>query len=333
MILIKKYSIKAVCSLISLLPFLLISFVPDKNPPEAEISNGIIHAHLYLPDADNGYYRATRFDWSGVIKDLEVNGHHYYGQWYEKYSPTINDAIMGPVEAFDPIGYDDIKPGESFIKIGVGFVTKPNDLPYNFATYYPIVDGGKWITKVKKDQVQFEQLLKGTEYAYDYIKTVKLVKNKPIMVLSHALKNTGTTTIETSVFDHNFLVMDKQTTGPGFVVTLPLTPTEQISVRIQDYAELRDNQLIFLKDLEKRNVSFKDLTNGDGANYNLKVENHNTGAAVKITGDKRISKLVFWSASKTICPEPYINIKVEPGKTFIWNITYEYYNCDITKTP
>lgn len=330
---IKKYLIKAVGSVICLLSFLLISFVPGKNPPEAEISNSLIHAHLYLPDAQSGYYRATRFDWSGVINDLEVNGHHYYGQWYEKYSPTINDAIMGPVEAFDPVGYDEIKPGESFVKIGVGFVRKLNDLPYNFSTYYPIVDGGKWNTKVKKDQVQFEHILKETEYAYDYIKTVKLVKNKPIMVLSHTLKNTGTKTIETSVFDHNFLVIDKQPTGPGFLLTFPLKPTEQLNARMQEYAKLQDNQLIFLKDLDGRNVSFKDLTNGDGADYSLKIENHNTGAAVKITGDKRISKLVFWSASKTVCPEPYINIKVEPGKTFNWNITYEYYNCAITKTP
>ena len=332
MMMIKQYLLKAVSSLICMLSFLLISFIPDKNPPEAEISNGLIHAHLYLPDADNGYYRATRFDWSGIINDLEVNGHHYYGQWYEKYSPVINDAIMGPVEAFDPIGYDGIKSGGSFLKIGVGFVTKPDDGPYNFATYYPIVDGGKWHTKVKKNRVQFEQILKGTEYAYDYCKTVKLVKNKPIMVLSHTLKNMGTKTIETSVFDHNFLVMDKQLTGPGFVVTLPLKPNEQLNARMQAYAELQGNQLLFLKDLDGKNVSFKDLTNGNGADYNLKVENHNTGAAVKITGDKRISKLVFWSASKTICPEPYINIKVEPGKTFTWNITYEYYNCDITKT-
>lgn len=333
MLVIKKYSIKVVCSLICLLPFLLISFVPDKNPPEAEISNDLIHAHLYLPDAVNGYYRATRFDWSGVINHLEANGHSYYGQWYEKYSPTINDAIMGPVEAFDPVGYDEIKPGESFVKIGVGFVRKPNDLPYNFATYYPIVDGGRWNTKVEENQVQFEHILKGTEYAYDYIKTVKLVKNKPIMVLSHTFKNTGTKTIETSVFDHNFLVMDKQPTGPGFVLTFPLKPTEQLNARMQEYAKLQDNQLIFLKDLDRRNVYFKDLTNGDGAAYSLKVENHNTGAGVKIIGDKRISKLAFWSASKTVCPEPYINIKVEPGKTFTWNITYEYYNCDITKTP
>jgi len=51
---------------------------------------------------------------------------------------------------------------------------------------------------------------------------------------------------------------------------------------------------------------------------------------VKITADRRISKLVFWSAEKTICPEPYISIHLEPGQTFTWNITYEYYINEVT---
>jgi len=328
-----KYFIKVVYGMICLLPVLLISFRSDEKPPGANISNGLIKAHVYLPDANDGYYRATRFDWSGVMNSLEVNGHQYYGQWYEKYSPTIDDAIMGPVESFDPVGYEKIKPGGQFLKIGVGVVKKPDDLPYNFETYYPIVNGGQWNIKVKKDRVQFEQILKGTEYAYDYRKTVALVKNKPVMVIRHSLKNRGSETITTSVFDHNFLVMDHQMTGPGFVLTLPCNPTEQISPSMQPYVKIKGNQLIFLKDPGRQHVSFKDLTNGVGADYNIKVENHNTGAAVKITGDKRISKMVFWSSSKTICPEPYIKIEVKPGNTVTWEITYEYYHCDITKTP
>src|SRR6185295_14647599 len=67
--------------------------------PQAEISNGILHARLYLPDAEKGYYRSTRFDWSGVMPSLEYRGHSYCGQWFPQYAPTINDAIMGPVES------------------------------------------------------------------------------------------------------------------------------------------------------------------------------------------------------------------------------------------
>ena len=55
--------------------------------PQAEISNGQIRVKLYLPDAKNGYYRGTRFDWSGVIASLEYKGHNFYGPWFDRTDP------------------------------------------------------------------------------------------------------------------------------------------------------------------------------------------------------------------------------------------------------
>src|SRR5450432_3389805 len=97
--------------------------------PRAEISNGSVRAKLYLPDPDNGYYRATRFDWSGVIASLEYKGHNYFGVWFPRYDPKINDAITGPVEEYrtgeSALGYENAKTGETFIRIGVGVLRKP----------------------------------------------------------------------------------------------------------------------------------------------------------------------------------------------------------------
>ncbi|HVN82228.1 MAG TPA: hypothetical protein VMW38_24805, partial [Terriglobia bacterium] len=42
--------------------------------PQADISNGVIRADFFLPDPDHGYYRGTRFDWSGVISSLKYKG-------------------------------------------------------------------------------------------------------------------------------------------------------------------------------------------------------------------------------------------------------------------
>lgn len=315
--------LKISCIICCFLSMFLINAVSDLEPPVAEITNGLIHAQVLLPDAEKGYYRATRFDWAGVISSLDFEGHSYFGKWYEKYNPLINDAIMGPVEAFDPLGYETANPAEGFVKIGVGMLSKANNSPYNFATYYPIINGGKWKVKAKKDQVRFTHILKGTKYDYEYNKTVKLIKNKPWLVLSHTLKNTGKSVITTSVFNHNFFVLDKQITGPGIEVTFPVA-NENINTRMLDLIKMEGNKLVFLKELNRRNASFLDLTAGKGAAYNIKVENKNTGACVNISADKRITKLVFWSASKTVCPEPYIDIKLEPGESFSWNITYKY---------
>jgi hypothetical protein len=57
-----------------------------------------VDAVVFLPDAENGYYKASRFDWSGQVPCLTYKGHSYFGEWFAKYDPMIHDAITGPVE-------------------------------------------------------------------------------------------------------------------------------------------------------------------------------------------------------------------------------------------
>src|SRR5450759_315576 len=121
--------------------------------PQTEISNGIIRATIYLPDSRDGYYQGTRFDWSVSMASLEFKGHSYISQWFEKYSPEIHDAIMGPVEEFTPLDYEKTKQGGSFMKIGVGILTRPDDKEYQFYRLYPVMNHGEWKVKTQPDQV------------------------------------------------------------------------------------------------------------------------------------------------------------------------------------
>lgn len=308
-----------------------ISLQPVDQFPQAEISNGLIKARLYLPDSKDGYYRASRFDWSGVMPELEYKGHTYFGQWFDKYSPTIHDAIMGPVEDFSPVGYDEAKTGDSFLKIGIGIVTKPEEPKYSIVTPYKLVNPGVWKVKEKKNQVEFIQSLNDKDYSYEYSKTVGLIKGKPEMVLSHSLKNTGKKTIETNVYDHNFFVMDKQPTGQDFTITFPFNPAGE-ALGTGNFGKIEDNRIIFNKELvNNEHLHYTALLgySNSAKDYDIKIENHKTGAAVRITSDQPLSKLVFWSAPKTLCPEPYIHIKIDPSETFKWKIYYQFYICDI----
>ena len=301
--------------------------------PQADITNGIIKAHLYLPDANHGYYRATRFDWSGIISSLEYNGHNYYGQWFEEYSPTMHDAIMGPVEAFAPLNYNKTNPGGNFVKIGVGVLTKPSDKRYDSFTTYPIVDPGTWKIQKEADKVQFTQELNDEHFSYEYTKSVQLIQGKPEMVLSHILKNTGKRTIETQVFNHNFFVIDNQPTGTGFELTFP----ENVSGTgrgIGDIAEIQGNKIIFKRDLVKGESIY--CTSLEGINnsvedFDIKIENRITGAGARMKGDQPLSKVVLWGSSTTLCPETYIDIKIEPGKEFKWKYFYEFFISDVPK--
>lgn len=306
---------------------LAISSASFVNPPEAEITNGIIHAHLYLPDPANGYYRGSRFDWSGVISDLGYKGHTFYGQWFPKYGPRIHDAIMGPVEDFLPVGFNDAKPAEGFLKIGIGILARMDTSNYSIVPPYEILNGGDWKVKTKTGKIEFFHTLIDSLYSYQYKKTVELIKGKPELILSHTLKNTGKKIIETTVYNHNFLMLDQQATGQGFTITFPFNITGEGGDTA--FAVIKGNQIIFKKELAKnQHVYYSELRGyeDNAKDYNIKVENQNTGAGVSITCDKPLSKLAFWSASTTVCPEPFIKIKVNPGESFSWKISYTYYS-------
>ncbi len=308
----------------------LFVYTPKFQFPETELNNGLIRAKIYLPDQANGYYRSTRFDWSGVISGLEYKGHSYFGEWFEKHNPLVNDAITGPVEEFNPMGYEEAKPGDTFLKIGVGVLRKSDDGPYHFSKPFDVVDYGKWSSVIKKDQVEFDHELKdATGYSYRYQKKVQLIKGKPELVLGHTLKNTGERKIETKVYNHNFFRIDNQKIGPAYVVEFPFSLALIRNSRgLGTLVEVRKNKIEFLRALEKGESAqlFFEGYSQRPEDYDIRIDNSMTGAGVRITGDHPVSDLAFWCMENTLCPEPYIKVDVDPGKEMKWEIKYGFYS-------
>jgi hypothetical protein len=310
--------------------------------PLAEITNGQIQAKIYLPDAKNGYYRATRFDWSGVIYSLQYNGHKYYGPWFQKTDPKVHDfvyrgpdivsspctAITGPVDEFAPLGWDEAKPGGSFIKIGVGALRRPDKGKYDNYRLYEIIDSGKRSIKQDRGSIEFTQELadSSSRYGYTYRKTMRLTEGMAQMVMEHRLKNTGGRAIRTSVYNHNFLVLDGQAPGPGFVITVPF----QIQTRHppnKELAEIRGNQIVYLKLLQNRDIvttPLEGFTDSPKDN-DIRIENSRLGAGMRITGDRPLSSESLWSIRAVLAMEPFVSVAIEPGNEFTWKGTYNYY--------
>jgi hypothetical protein len=310
--------------------------------PTSEITNGQIQALVYLPDAKNGYYRATRFDWSGVLYSLRYKGHEYYGPWFQKTDPTVHDfvyqgpeivaspctAIVGPVDEFAPLGWEQAKAGGIFVKIGVGVLRKPDESKYDNYRLYEIVDSGKWMTKKGRESIEFTQEVTDSSSGYGYIyrKAVRLVNGRPEMVLEHSLTNTGTRAIRTSVYNHNFLVLDGQPPGPGLVITVPF----QIQTgRPPDkkLAEIRGNQIVYLKTLEKQEVVTTSLRGfSDSSKDNeIRIEDSRIGAGMKITANRPLASASLWSIRTVMAMEPFVSLAIEPTKEFSWKSTYNYY--------
>jgi len=302
--------------------------------PQADISNGIVTARIYLPDAEKGYYRSTRFDWSGVMPQLEYRGHSYFGQWFPRYNPTINDAIMGPVESFWPLGYDRAGAGGSFVVIGVGKISRPDTAAYLPFKYYPILNAGTWDVKRSRSGIEFRHRLTDTVCSYDYTKKITLTRGQPEMVIVHTLKNTGQKTIETDVFNHNFFLLDSQSVGPGRVLKFIFPLTAEQSRGLGDLAAIAGDSISVLRPFKGRESVYAVLHGYDNSagDYDIRLEDHTSGAGVRITADRPLGKMVFWGSLKVLCPEPYIHISVPPGETFSWTLRYSFYTLNPTST-
>jgi hypothetical protein len=297
--------------------------------PEAAISNGAVSMKVYLPDAARGYYRGTRFDWSGQIHSLRAQGHEYFGVWNPApYNPKLHDAITGPVEEFRSgdvaLGWNEAAPGGTFIRIGVGVLRKPpGEAKYeNFRTY-EIVDAGQWKTKRGRGWIAFTQTLNdGAGYAYRYTKTLRLVRDEAVLRIEHRLENTGRKAVATQQYNHNFFVMDGQPTGPASSVKFAFPLEATAPWRGGEWAEVRGSEIAYKRELPAGQSVFGNFAGG--APYEIEMANAKAGMAVRITGDRPIARIVYWSIRSTFCPEAYIDLNVPPGGKTDWAYTYEF---------
>jgi hypothetical protein len=328
---------------------LTITFVNGRAqmaPRSADISNGVLSATLYLPDA-NGFYRGTRFDRSGIIKSLTFSGHAFYGPWFTKTDPAVRDfaydgsdiiagpqsAIMGPVEEFSTdgqgLGYAEAQPGGTFVKIGVGVLRKPADgAAYSMFRSYEVADEGAWTVEHTRDQIAFTHDLvdASSGYGYRYVKTVRLAAGAAEMVIAHTLTNRGRKPIASTVYNHNFLVLDGRAPGPDFSIEAPFDlkvarPLDPAAARIEGR---RFTYLKTLADRDRVTAAFQGFGT-TAADYDFRIEHAQAGVGMRITGDRPLASLSLWSIRSVLALEPFVAMTIEPGGSFTWTYTYRFY--------
>ncbi len=302
--------------------------------PHAVITNGIVETSIFLPDAQKGFYRGSRYEWSGMPWQLTYQGHSYFiGDKDELvHEPDNPDHGISLAEEFDSTGrkrypqrFDAAKPGETFMKIGVGNLEKPADgKRYSFAARYKIADPGKWKTRKGKNWIEFTHTLSDAYgFGYVYVKRIELLKNQPRMVISHVLRNTGDHTIIADQYCHNFFHIDGEMAGKNYRIDLFFPAVFERD--LGPVAAIRDNSIIFERDVEKALFTYIAGYGGDISHNHAVIRNLRTGAGVDIRGDFPIRGFNFYSAVNAVCPELYVDINVEPGKTQKWTRSYVFF--------
>ncbi|MFZ2653674.1 MAG: hypothetical protein WAX69_02045 [Victivallales bacterium] len=288
------------------------------------ITNGIVTATVAVPDLEKGYYRGNRFEQAGIITKLERDGHSFFLDAPSVHSPLNAHECCGPCEEwFEAIAYDDARPGEPFIKLGVGLYEKPYHPGHLWGCAYWPIRMFPWTTKAEKDRIEFVQEVDAPRgWGYRYVKRLVLVPGRPVLLIEHSLTNTGRNRIDAEQYAHNFISLDRRPVGKGLKVSFTFPP--KTSADISKIGAIEGSGLVVTAD--KVETQFVPLEGWapDARDVAATITMPGVAAGIRIGGDFTVSKLgVFISTGQISC-EPFVKVSLEPGAATSWTRSYEF---------
>ncbi|MCC5889550.1 MAG: hypothetical protein JJU01_03205 [Alkalibacterium sp.] len=269
-------------------------------------------------------YRGSRFDWTGFVSQitLDESVNFCVPEQLEEGKGTGGLGFCNEFGMEKPIGYDDIRPGEEFPKIGVGLLKKDTEEAYDFFKAYDVTPVETEIRQ-DDDSITFDLTSSSeSDYSYRLVKKISLKVNR--LTYSYQLKNTGKLPIHTNEYSHNFIGINNQAIGSGYRLTIP--NMEDIDIAVGSISKSA-NQLTW-EETPEADFYASISWNKTDADYNWDLYNNEVGAGVKELSDFKPSKVALWGYTHVVCPELFIDIDLEPGETKKWERVYEFYQED-----
>ncbi len=286
------------------------------------LQNKLLTVQVALPATE---YLGTRYDWTGMLTRVTYKGHLMTSA--ERPSLSAKDGIgQGFCNEFGikaPVGYDEIQAGEWFHKIGIGLLQRDKG-PYNFLRNYP-VRSAKFTTELDLEKVHIScegPLENG--YAYKLDKTFHLLEDG--FEILYQLKNTGTKSIITNEYNHNFIAINGSTTGSNYQIKFPFQLDESVldeRINPEALVQFGADQIGFSGAPEK-DFFFSDLSGGKVQTAHWELSCTTSRLVISETGDFPSKAFHLWGSGHVISPEMYIDINLLPGATQRWKRTYAF---------
>jgi hypothetical protein len=282
------------------------------------LSNRRINVEVARPGE---IYQGSRFDWSGWITKVTLDGEHTFTS-AESLISGEGTGGFGLCNEFSmnlPIGYHDCLPGETFLKLGVGLLTRPDEAEYNFFRNYSVNPFPIEITQTK-NSITFEldsQACRGYEARLK--KTISIEEN--MLRIDYQLINVGSKSLESDEYNHNFVNINGSTLGPAYRLQLPF----QVSSSLPKIFKLSGDILHWLSEPHEAFYFREDCPELSNPSWVLTHEP--SGVAIKESVNMPLVRFALWGRSHVVSPELFIKIKVDPGQTIEWRREY----CFISK--
>jgi hypothetical protein len=318
------------------------------DQPPIHLQSGRLAVEIASPGA---FYRRARFDWSGFITQVTLDGLHTFCA-PEDPNPRAGSGGIGLCSEFgnEKIpGYASARPGETFPKPGVGLLVRPDRGDYNFFHEYEVASSFPVQVDYAVDWARFTvEPLECRGIAFREVKTVQVAGNS--LELTVRLENTGSQPIHTHEYCHNFLGIDRRLVGPDYclrfaapVVFENLRPVlRRMLPRL-----LRRIKPGFVLDLLLRRMMAQEALVVDGRKvtwnatparpfFNRLAGFSRTpdpqwsltyrrgGLTASETDDFHPSRVVLWGTRHVVSAEVYVDVDLESGQAQTWTRRYQF---------
>lgn len=268
------------------------------------------------------YHNRTRFDWTGFIPQVSLNGHTFCTTESAPWRPEGSGG-EGLCNEFrvneETMGWD--KSDKFFLKPGIGLLERADDKPYHFGTEYKIVKPFPCTMQAGDDYADFHLdaiPLKGISYTMD--KHVGVIDNMVLMTTT--VTNNGEKSLHFREYNHNFLSLDGLGAHPGVTLTLqknyynsddtPGLVMNEDSITFTD--EVKGHFMIFCRNPKAY------------APMRWELRDKKTGLSVQEWGDFDVTDFLAWGGPHVIAPEIYGDFPVEPGQARTWTRMWKFFD-------
>ncbi|MCQ4086334.1 hypothetical protein [Saccharibacillus sp. JS10] len=237
---------------------------------------------------------------------------------------TGGEGLSGEFGIDKPVGYQEAAIGDTFVKLGIGALTKIQEEGYNFAGTYPL-QAYEVQTEVGHSEITFTvNTPEHNGYAATLVKHI-MVEGRSIH-MTYRLENEGQKKISTNEYVHNFVAVNQHAVGADYVLKLPYAPKLKMigDGGVEKKLESSPDQLTWNEDAGGEYYALYEGFEGGEAPY-WELLHTPSGAGMRESGDFDVSKFAVWGSGHVIAPEVFIDLELEAGESRTWTRTYTFF--------
>ncbi len=273
------------------------------------------------------YYSGSRFDYTGNIRRITLNKKHTFCT-YEKgsYSSIYGFGLLNEFDIDNPSSYSEAKIGESFLKIGVGSLTKMHDSAYDFFEDYEKELLEIEVNKESDCIVEYSSLsrfLRGFQLKYNK----RLIVEGDKLIIEYYIENIGEREIGLSEYCHNFLSIDSVHIGEDYNLEFFFELEKDGFSEFVDpdgAISITGNEIGWKGCSEKEffigNVNGKKIVRPEWG-----LRNFSSKAGITERGDFDCSKVNLWGKDRVVSPELFFKCKIIPGEGKRWKREFTFF--------